>query len=889
MLIELNNIQKTYVTKTGVTFRALSNISTGFESTGLVFLVGQSGSGKSTMLNVLGGLDKIDSGRLVIAGNDTKDMSASMFDAYRNTLVGFVFQDFSLIDTLSVYDNVKLALDLQSEKNNNRVEKVLSEMGIEDKSKNKVKNLSGGQKQRVAIARALVKDPKIILADEPTGSLDSATSVEVMGIFKKLSKERLVIVVTHDLQIATEYGDRILEMKDGKIYRDVRKRLGNEVFEEHNVNIISNTLVRIGKDVTLNDDDMGTINKIIKESGRKSYINVESDERKVKALFPNLREAVEQNSDTINTQEEISKQKYVPYQIKNHDSEKVTFKKGRLPIVQALKLGVINLNHKKGRLVLTILMSIIAFVLFGISQSFVSFNLNKALADTFVKEKINQVAILNSNSSNSRSIVIKDSELDKFNDEFDGIKFYKQYNKYFTMNNVQNNAESTFKGFTEIEDITDLGFNILAGKSKPASYKDVIISQYMARELIKGQIVPSGIVDVSEVIGCSIDLNNQRYIVSGIFESETEIYDKMSEQKRQERLYFDGNNILFQLYVKEGYKKYYINNLQEDNSRFLIKMNKKSYIPIYDERINSSQYETRIILPDTSEIVKGIKIDYSGVNNGNNILKNPNEIFISQKFYKNEMQDKNITIDQFNSSPDRSMLMLHETDYAYSSKDIVIKGIFSFSDNSNDSEYIINPPDIIMTQSLVDEVYENVIIAKQVLANVDKDADMHKLVSYVYNNGYKVNSYFTDGYTVMLVILSVANVVLIVLSLILSLLVVVLLFNFISTSIRMTKKQIGILRALGAKQSDTFAIYALEGVVVTLIALCITFLILAVGAPILNSLISVAYGFYFSLVSIGANVYFITLGLTAAVTLISIIVPLRKFSNITPIDAIYDK
>lgn len=157
MLIKLKNVQKTYCSKNGVTFRALNNVSLTFDSTGLVYLVGASGSGKSTLLNVIGGLDGYDSGDVIIAGKKLNAMKNTEIDSLRNTLMGFVFQEFNLIDTLSVYDNVRIAMDMQSRKDDGEVMRALEEMGIADKAKNKTKDLSGGQRQRVAIARALVK------------------------------------------------------------------------------------------------------------------------------------------------------------------------------------------------------------------------------------------------------------------------------------------------------------------------------------------------------------------------------------------------------------------------------------------------------------------------------------------------------------------------------------------------------------------------------------------------------------------------------------------------------------------------------------------------------------------------------------------------------------
>lgn len=220
-MLELKNVSKTYKGKRGAETKALIDVSLKFEDTGLVFILGKSGCGKSTLMNVMGGLDKADSGEIVIMGKSSRDFSATDFDSYRNTFVGFVFQEFNILNEFSVEDNIAVALELQGKKRSTEnIEEILRKFELEGFSKRKPNTLSGGQKQRVALARALVKDPKIILADEPTGSLDSETGKEVLDTLKKLSEQKLVIIVSHDRDFAEEYADRIVEMKDGKIVSD---------------------------------------------------------------------------------------------------------------------------------------------------------------------------------------------------------------------------------------------------------------------------------------------------------------------------------------------------------------------------------------------------------------------------------------------------------------------------------------------------------------------------------------------------------------------------------------------------------------------------------------------------------------------------------------------
>ena len=220
-MLELKNVNKTYRPKKSAETKALVDVSITFPDKGLVFVLGKSGCGKSTLLNVIGGLDKPDSGEISIMGRSSKDFSSTDFDSYRNTFVGFVFQEYNVLDEFTVEDNIAIATELQGKKRDRaRISEILRQFELEGLERRKPNTLSGGQKQRVAIARALIKNPRIILADEPTGSLDSDTGKEVLGILKKLSEEKLVVVVSHDREFAETYADRIVEMKDGKVVAD---------------------------------------------------------------------------------------------------------------------------------------------------------------------------------------------------------------------------------------------------------------------------------------------------------------------------------------------------------------------------------------------------------------------------------------------------------------------------------------------------------------------------------------------------------------------------------------------------------------------------------------------------------------------------------------------
>lgn len=221
-MLELKNINKDYITKYLVV-NAIKDFSIKFRKSEFVSILGPSGCGKTTLLNIIGGLDQYTSGDLIINDKSTKQYKSRDWDSYRNHTIGFVFQSYNLIMHLNVWENVELSLKLSGiskEKREEKVKSVLEKVGLADKANALPNELSGGQMQRVAIARALVNDPDILLADEPTGALDSETSVQVLELLKEISLDRLVIMVTHNPDLAYKYSTRIVRMLDGRLIED---------------------------------------------------------------------------------------------------------------------------------------------------------------------------------------------------------------------------------------------------------------------------------------------------------------------------------------------------------------------------------------------------------------------------------------------------------------------------------------------------------------------------------------------------------------------------------------------------------------------------------------------------------------------------------------------
>ena len=322
--MKVKNVSKSYPIKKGEKVQALRGVSFDLPDTGMVVILGKSGCGKSTLLNILGGLDRFDSGDVECFGKSLKSLSRKELDDYRNSCVGFVFQEYNLIPELDIFDNIALPLQLQGQTDNDeKVKSALEQVGMSGFERRKVEELSGGQKQRVAIARALVKDAKIILADEPTGALDSHSGENVLKILKWISREKLVVLVTHDREFAEEYGDRIIELADGLVIRDTAE----------------------------------------------AYQSTEETK------LPELR-------------------------------------KSKMPVKTAFKIGCSNFKHHPYRVFSTVLLSVIAFSLLGISLTVAFMDPAKAFAEAMIRDGIEFSAIYKEEYYENPSVI--DQSLDQF-------------------------------------------------------------------------------------------------------------------------------------------------------------------------------------------------------------------------------------------------------------------------------------------------------------------------------------------------------------------------------------------------------------------------------------------------------------------------------------------
>ncbi len=662
-MLELIDVRKVYTTKAGDTI-ALKGVSIKFADKGMVFISGKSGCGKTTLLNAIGGLDKIDSGEIIIDGKKFSEFTPADYDSYRNTMVGFVFQEYNLLNEYSIEKNINIADELQGRKTDiEELRGLLNKFEIGEYEKRKPNQLSGGQKQRVAIARALIKNPKIILADEPTGALDSATGIQVMDMLKELSKDKLVIVVSHENSFAEKYADRIIRIVDGQVVEDV-------------------TL----SDVEVKENVYDGEEEIFVKSGSRLNDN------ETKALV----EAVEKKKK-INLTEKISvRQRKKTEEIKaSENQEPAKFIKSRMKFKSVASLGMKSLVVKPFRLIITILLSVIAFAVFGVFDSVASYNGERALSKLLSGGEYNSVAVYREyNGSNYKNAKIKMSQryINSLNSqtgysfrgvyEIDDRESFKtsinsEKRDNFNAGHVPREITYSYKDAVEYYDhqingivefgwgdiasdgVTIKGFNYklvpnTSGSftpsypelAEPGQVQSIGISKYYAENIRfwasknsykYGETTITN--DITDLYGKTITINNVPYVISAIIDCGTvpEKYEKLKTVSRRNNTSSNALSQDFTTYLNSSCNlcifapKGFVQSARVQNGRVV------SYVGNYNENYYkvAIDNERDYLLPvfyDVSEFTNLNTVFFDDdVENGKTPTLQNNEALISYK------------------------------------------------------------------------------------------------------------------------------------------------------------------------------------------------------------------------------------------------------------------
>ena len=471
MMLEVKNLKKVYKIKNANPVPALDDVSLKFPDTGLVFILGKSGSGKSTLLNVMGGLDLADSGEIVINGKSSKDFDASEMDSYRNTYLGFIFQEYNILSDFTVRENIALALELQHKKPTDEViDGILEEVDLVGYGRRKPNELSGGQKQRVAIARALVKEPKILFGDEPTGALDSATGLAVFETLKKLSRTRLVVIVSHDRDFAERFGDRVIELKDGKVISDITKIYEDTDETDTGVSLYGSNLIKFEKGHKLTKEDIDLINKKLETTEEDAFFSIDPRVNDSVSYAAMINENGQKESFIETDNETVEQRK-----------EKWRVVKSKFPMSAAFRMGAKSLGVKPFRLFMTILLSFVAFAMFGLAVTFARVNKVSATVNSLEKSDEQILVFGKSGQGSSYFGETFKKELEaKTGAEFDVVGSFD-----YSVNTAKNDVNSRyyayyFNGCIVLDDVKLNKYNVqLASGRLPTAINEVAISKDM--------------------------------------------------------------------------------------------------------------------------------------------------------------------------------------------------------------------------------------------------------------------------------------------------------------------------------------------------------------------------------------------------------------------------
>ena len=852
-MIELKNVYKTYKSKKSKNTKALDGVSVSFDDKGMTFILGKSGSGKSTLLNVLGGLDKYDDGDMLILGKSSKDFTQADFDSYRNTYVGFIFQEFNILEDYDVYENIILALQLQQKEiNKSEIDELLDRLELTDLKKRKVNELSGGQKQRVAIARALIKNPKIILADEPTGNLDSKTGSQVMELLKEIAKEKLVVVVSHDEEYAEKYGDRIIEIKDGKIVNDSK-----EVKENNN---LKNTYKTIKSHLPFKESfklGIGSLKHkkikllftIILIVATLGFLSCTDTLSSYNFSVAHSKLLAEKNEQFI----QIEKK-----HIFNNDKDDSYIKSMIIPIdddsIKKIQSQVNKENYDVYRYNDAYSGGRISELLRIKDDSMYYYNSNGIeLVVTSDISKILKESIIGRNATSDNEIVISNYVAN--------LMIQKGVEVHETVTSNEFKKSNIFEPKT-YEDILNTNYNYYFGSSEKV--KIVGIINY----------------DLSAVTN---DYTSN--VLNKIFVNENFITNRRTEKLSSLSSFYETEIVV------EG--------LTQDSDDGM--MNGNNSIAGLDHQIeyfDGTNWKTTSSLKE-NEVILSIYMlncnDNSYYEDLNSYTSNNNSFYmnyedLTKRFIANYIKEKNVIGKKVDLKINYSN---------YDSKDLVqdynnltVIGVYYEDNNCNDNSTCYYSTDASYFSSTIVEKYQQKKVEKfSILYPMTDKSDFKKISNlFPMESELTIKSTYSEKmYSEKLVFDSLQKIAFYI-GIVFLIFTIFLIINFMFNSISYRKKEIGVLRALGSRSRDVMKIFLWEGVCLALISGTIASILLVIVSNIMNSFVmSYLSGLLTTPFIVGIRQFVVIYLLVFNVTMISSILPILKISKMKPIDAILNK
>ncbi len=956
-MLSVKNLVKTYKTKKADTVVALNNVSIEFPETGLVFLLGKSGSGKSTLLNAIGGLDTFDSGEIIIKGKSSKEFSQSDFDSYRNTFIGFIFQEYNILENFTVQKNLALALELQGKKADKaEIDRLLEQVEMTQYAKRKPNQLSGGQKQRVAIARALVKNPEIIMADEPTGALDSNTGKQVMDTLKELSKSKLVIIVSHDREFAEIYGDRIIELKDGKILHDVTKKEIEAQETASGIKIIDDSVVYIKKGQEISQQDMKTITDFIAQNSAKNDTFISFD----KKANEKLKEGAKINDD--GNKEAFIKTEPEDVKTKKYNGKDLKLIKSRLKFSDSFKMGASALKNKVGKLIFTILLSFFAFTCFGIIDALSCWNRADSVYQAMTLQNQTNFAFIKYEEgeygADKGAVLVSDftSLKEEFKDHtFKGVVntaygYYdtsgmdiriKDYETSNSQNPLKKPSASGYVYATKDELENKLGFTI-EGRL-PENDNEIAVSKLVFKTFVNAtsgqtnkienfdKFNPLNATHTDLKIEMSIPYGNgstsKTFTVVGVVDDKTDIseYENMTDEEIIESeavktaLYYGYSKLC---YITESLHNSILSksssidlNMKygdKDNYSGTLRLSGLSANSLYYNKIKLEKernYNWSWFEGDTKRTVAEMDLIYGTGNYSpwQDVTITKSDIENEFKYVKGGFDSIWDDVNKKFTLADNEIIVSENFVNAYTEDlyqgaidaGVTVKICKDWNGEKVVAEYtivgVINDwSDNIVSDATYESLSQkligyNFVVSKLIGTSAD-EALIKKLETYD-DNGVKfsVQGETTSMLDMMEEILVTMTSVFVYVAIAFAVFASLMLMNFISTSISYKKREIGVLRALGARGSDIFGIFFNESMVIAAINFVLSALATIIGCSIINAAVLANLPIDIVLLNAGIRQIALILAISVGAAFIASFIPTFKISRKKPIDAINNR
>lgn len=898
MLI-VKDLCKTYKPKRGVAVTALDHISLTFPEKGMVFLLGKSGSGKSTLLNILGGLDRADSGEIIIKGVSAKNFSQQHFDSYRNTYVGFIFQEYNVMEEFSVGANIALALQLQGKKaTDEEINRILCEVDLEGYGSRKPNELSGGQKQRVAIARALVKNPRIIMADEPTGALDSATGQQVLQTLKKLSEDKLVLVVSHDRDFAEKYADRIIELADGRVISDMEA--AGESLPAQPTPEYTEQGILIPGGYRLTEQDLEQINAYLAQAEQTTQITA---------------------APRRSTQ---SARRFRPTDtgaIRYTDKSPFTLIKSKLPMKNAFRIGAGGLKHKKLRLIFTILLSCIAFTMFGLADTFGSYDHIRSCTDSLIDSDMTYASVKKGVKLDPKdeywytgyNLSEKDiqSLCDKTGLPFTGV--YQPVGADLSFSTNYDTAKiaeskwcsvfsSAFSGFAEIDQtaLDNMKYPLLAGRLPDGSKDEIAISAYLYKVFdtagyrADDQSDFQPIASYDDLIGKTLTFAGGNYEVVGIVDTGFD-WDRYQMMTKDQDEMSNAEALIYYMLMQElgAETSYSFSSAAMVGEGFVERM-----LAVRPRLLPTSQASRDLwFYSDSGEsfgcsyVTSLDRVDPDNITwlGEKKSVLGEKEVILSASSFGSESMGN-----QIEDSLAQVPFYMNLYHYAGEEEPITEDNwhvVGYFSADSDLKETVVVPESLYNTFSSVvnvDDIYNYAVSPMP-----QTEREVFDLVSDCYteegDTAYPLQSAVTYELDSFHEGLKIFSKVLWYIGIFFAFFAALLLANFIGTSIAYKKQEIGILRAIGSRSADVFRIFFSESFLIAMINFVLSMIGTGVCTAVFNHITREQLGVLITLLHFGLRQIGLLFAVSIAVAFVASFIPVKKIASKRPIDAIRNR